>query len=57
MAFLEQVTFHAYFGYQQSQLYTNRNDDFMTSSIKTSAKDTLRPIFGDISLVPSCMKM
>ena len=29
----------------------------MASSIKTSAKDTLKPIFGDISIVSSCFKM
>ena len=29
----------------------------MASSIKTSVKTTLGPIFGDISIVPSCMKM
>ena len=29
----------------------------MASNIKTSVKTTLRPIFGDISIVTSCMKM
>ena len=39
------------------QLFSNIHDGFMASSIETSAKDTLGPIFGDNSKVTSCMKL
>ena len=38
-------------------IFSNIYDDFMASSIETSAKDTLGPIFGDNSKVTSCMKL
>ena len=34
--------------------FTNRYDDFMTSSMKTSPINPMRPIFGDVLLVSSC---
>lgn len=37
-------------------IFTKVHYDFMPPSIKTSVKTTLGPIFGDISVVPSCMK-
>ena len=36
---------------------TNIHVDIMASTIETSAKDTLGPIFGDNSKVTSCMKL
>ena len=51
------MTFHADLVTNKVHIFTNIYDDFMTPSVKTKAKDTLRPIIGDISIVPSCIKI
>ena len=51
------LTFQAAIGHQQSPTFTNIHVDIMASSGETSIKTILGPISGDISLVPSCMKM
>ena len=37
--------------------FTNRHGDFMTSSMKTSPKNPLRLVSGDVLLVSSCQNM
>ena len=45
------------FGVLIKPTFTNIHVDIMASSGETSIKTILGPISGDISLVPSCMKM
>ena len=53
----ERTDILAHFWAPRKSIFSNIFDDFMASSIKTIAKDTLGPIFGDNSKVTSCMKL